>query len=438
MQNIITMPPPSDFEIDSFRLKIPLDKCKILSHELNTTYLTINAETSEIVNEKTNKGINVGSDYMKVYITIRTFNDRITSLEKNKKSMLLDRDKIKSVNVAPSQFLVITINSKLLRDKYLDRITWNNIELIYDRIMNYKASYCDYHTFVNSDVIDVDFCRNVQIPNWQECKSYILDNLKPTKKLDFGVHEFNRKDNIGLQFGIREKSSYTKPYIKIYHKYIELTTKSKLFAEQCLNDAKDVPKDLFRVEYTLNNRDHYRRYKLYKQGYGSQQIVASALSDMLSLSNEKKEYIASHMFSYQFDEGIYKIKSPRKKSITYSQGRNAMYEKLQVSTPKHLYLYMLLQSIKEYGDYDYNLSLIITELESVGFNKRTLQRAKKDVYSMFSRLSTKEQDNILDKENESKRMEIEYLQILESVKKSIEQIGINELHYKQKTGVNFS
>ena len=86
---------------------------------------------------------------------------------------------------------------------------------------------------------------------------------------------------------------------------------------------------------------------------------------------------------------------------------------------------MLLQSIKEYGDYDYNLSLIITELESVGFDKRTLQRAKKDVYSMFSRMSTKEQDIILDKENESKRMEMEYLQVLESVKKSIEQIGIN-------------
>ena len=41
---------------------------------------------------------------------------------------------------------------------------------------------------------------------------------------------------------------------------------------------------------------------------------------------------------------------------------------------------------------------------------------------MFSKLSTKDQDIILDKENEYKR-------IMLSVQKSIEQIGINELHY---------
>jgi hypothetical protein len=99
-----------------------------------------------------------------------------------------------------------------------------------------------------------------------------------------------------------------------------------------------------------------------------------------------------------------------------------MYEQYGISTPKHLFIYMLLQSIKEYGTVDYNLSLIIEELESIGFNKRTLQRSKKEIYAMFAKLSTKEQDIILDKENE-------WTRIMLSVQKSIEQIGINELHY---------
>ena len=432
MQNIITSPPPSDFEIDSFRLKIPFEKCKILSPELNQLYLTINSNTSEIISKQLNNKINVGTDYMKLWVQIKSINDRLETIEYHENNFLLDKEKSKPIVVAPTQFVIVTIHSKLLKSDYLDRITWNNIESVYNMLMSYKVFYCDYHTFLHSDILDIDFCRNVQIPNWSECKSYIIEHLKPSTELGRGINEFNQKDNIGLQFGTRENSSYTKPYIKIYHKYIELTTKSKLFAERYLskqilgglhsqNYVIDIPTDLFRVEYTLKDKKHYQKYNLYKQVNGKK-VVANSLSDMLSLSNEKKEYIASHMFSYQFVEGIYKMKPAPKKKFTYSQGRNAMYQQYEITTPKHLYVYMLLQSIKEYGDAKYNLSLIIDELESVGFNKRTLQRSKKEIYSMFSKLSTKEQDIILDKENEYKR-------IMLSVQKSIEQIGINELHY---------
>lgn len=421
MQNIITSPPPSDFEIDSFRLKIPFEKCKILSPDLNQLYHTVNTLTSEIIDSKINNKINVGTDYMKLWIQIKSINDRLETIEYHENNFLLDKEKAKPIVVAPTQFVIVTIHSKLLKSDYLDRITWNNIESVYNMLMSYKVFYCDYHTFLHSDILDIDFCRNVQIPNWSECKTYIVEHLKPSTELGRGINEFNQKDNVGLQFGTRENSSYTKPYIKIYHKYIELTTKSKLFTERYLNGAIDIPTDLFRVEYTLKDKKHYQKYNLYKQVKGKK-VVANSLSDMLSLSNEKKEYIASHMFSYQFVEGIYKMPSPPKKKFTYSQGRNAMYQQYEITTPKHLYVYMLLQSIKEYGDVNYNLSLIIDELESVGFNKRTLQRAKKEIYSMFSKLSTKEQDIILDKENEYKR-------IMLSVQKSIEQIGINELHY---------
>ena len=421
MQNIITTPPPSNFEIDSFRIKIPLDKCKILSHDLNQLFETYNTYTGERIESKINNKINVGTDYMRLWVQILSINTRLDSIEKNAKSIILDIDKVKSVNIAPVQYVVITIHSKLLKSNYLNRITWNNIESVYSMLMSYKAIYCDYHTFLNSDILDIDFCRNVEIPNWSECKSYIIEHLKPTKDLSFGINEFNQKDNVGLQFGTREKSSYTKPYIKIYHKYIELTTKSKLFTERYLKDAIDIPNDLFRVEYTLKDKKHYQKYGLYKQVKGKQKVVANSLSDMLSLSNEKKEYIASHMFAFQFNSGIYKSKPMPRKKFIYSSARNQMYEQYGISTPKHLFIYMLLQSIKEYGDASYNLSLIIEELESIGFNKRTLQRSKKEVFSMFSKLSAQDQNVILDKENEYNKT---YL----FVQQSIFNLGINDLH----------
>jgi hypothetical protein len=405
MQNVITTPPPSDFEIDSFRLKIPYDSCNVLSTELEQLYLTINSNTSEIISERLNNRINVGTDYMKLWIQVQSQNARVESKDKGRKA------------IAPKKYIVVTVHSKLLGSRYLDRITMENVIHVYNAIMNYNVFYCDYHTFLHSDVLDIDFCRNVQISNWNECKSYILEHLKPTKQLNKGCYEFKSKDNVGLQFGTRDKSSYTAPYIKIYHKYLELTTKSILFTEKYLNDAIDIPNDLFRVEYTLRDKKHYKGYK-----------IGSKLIDMLSLSSEKKEHIASHMFSFQFNEGIYAKNKPRVKRDLYGDERVKYqphlleYKRLGITTPKHLYIYLLLQSIKNYGNIDHNIELIIQELNSVGFDRRTLQRARKEIFTMFSKLPTKEQDAILDNENEYKR-------IMQSVMKSIELIGINESHY---------
>lgn len=400
MQNVITTPPPSDFEIDSFRLKIPYDSCNVLSTELEQLYLTINSNTSEIISERLNNRINVGTDYMKLWIQVQSQNARVESKDKGRKA------------IAPKKYIVVTVHSKLLGSRYLDRITMDNVIHVYNAIMKYNVFSCDYHTFLHSDVLDIDFCRNVQIPNWNECKSYILEHLKPTKQLNKGCYEFKSKDNVGLQFGTRDKSSYTAPYIKIYHKYLELTTKSILFTEKYLNNAIDIPSDLFRVEYTLRDKKHYKGYD-----------IGSKLIDMLNLSSGKKENIASHMFSFQFNEGIYAKSKPRKKPSI-----KAEYEKLGITTPKHLYIYLLLQSIKNYGNIDYNIELLIQEVNSVGFNKRTLQRTRKEIFTMFSKLPTKEQDSILDNENEYKR-------IMQSVMKSIELIGINEAHYFGKNSL---
>ena len=82
MQDIITTPPPSDFEVDSFRIKIPYDDCKILSPELDQLYLTINSNTSEIISERFNNRINVGTDYMKLWIQVRSYNALVQTKHK--------------------------------------------------------------------------------------------------------------------------------------------------------------------------------------------------------------------------------------------------------------------------------------------------------------------------------------------------------------------
>lgn len=394
MQDIITTPPPSNFEIDSFRIKIPYQDCKILSNELDQLYLTINSNTSEIVNERLNNRINVGTDYMKLWIQVRSYNALVQTKHKGTYANL------------PQKYIVITVHSKLLRSLYLDRITLQNVHLIYDAIMEYKVFYCTRKTFLNSDVLDIDFCRNVQIPNWPECKSYIIEHLRRTRELNRGCYEFKSKDNVGLQFGTRDKSTYTNPYIKIYHKYLELTTKSKQFSEMYLNSAIDIPNDLFRVEYTLRDKKHYKRYDL-----------GSRLIDMLSIPNHKKEYIASHMFSYQFDSGIYKTNEPRKKPKLKKE-----FLDMGIKTSSDMLVYLLLQSIKNYGDMHYNLELLFDEIDSAQFPRSTRKRLQNRFNDILAKLPTKEQDAIINNELEFKRTMMQ-------VQKSIEQIGINEQHY---------
>lgn len=392
MQDIITTPPPSDFEIDSFRLKIPYHDCKILSHELDQLYLTINSNTSEIVNERLNNRINVGSEYMKLWIQVRSYNALVQTKHKG------------TYANSPKKYVVVTIHSKLLKSSYLDRITLDNIRMIYDAVMSYKVFYCDYRTFLNSEVLDIDFCRNVQIPNWQECKSYILEHLKKTRDLNRGCYEFKGKDNVGLQFGTRDKSTYTNPYIKIYHKYLELTTKSKQFTEMYLDNAVGIPTDLFRVEFTLRDKKHYKRYGL-----------DSELIAMLQIPNYKKEYIASHMFSFQFENGIYKMHEPRKKTKLKKELLD-----MNIKTTSDMLVYLLLQSIKNYGDMNYNLELLFDELDSAQFPRSTRKRLQNRFTDILERLPTKEQDKILKNEHEYK---IAMLQI----DRSIKNIGINEL-----------
>ena len=394
MQDIITTPPPSDFEVDSFRIKIPYHDCKILSPELDQLYLTINSNTSEIMNERLNNRINVGTDYMKLWIQVRSYNALVQTKHKGTYANL------------PQKYIVVTVHSKLLRSQYLDRITLKNIHLVYDALMNYKVFYCTRKTFLSSDVLDIDFCRNVQIPNWSECKSYIIQHLRRTRELNRGCYEFKSKDNIGLQFGTRDKSTYTNPYIKIYHKYLELTTKSKQFAEMYLNDAIDIPSDLFRVEYTLRDKKHYKRYGL-----------GSRLIDMLQIPNHKKELIASHMFSYQFDSGIYKTNEPRKKPTLKKE-----FLDMGIKTSSDMLVYLLLQSIKNYGDMHYNLELLFDELDSAQFPRSTRKRLQNRFNDILAKLPTKEQDAILKNEHEYKLMMMQ-------VQRSIKQIGINEEHY---------
>jgi hypothetical protein len=138
---------------------------------------------------------------------------------------------------------------------------------------------------------------------------------------------------------------------------------------------------------------------------------------MLSIPNHKKELIASHMFSYQFDSGIYKTNEPRKKPKLKKE-----FLDMGIRTSSDMLVYLLLQSIKNYGDMHYNLELLFDEIDSAQFPRSTRKRLQNRFNDILAKLPTKEQDAIINNELEFKRTMMQ-------VQRSIEQIGINEQHY---------
>ncbi len=145
-------------------------------------------------------------------------------------------------------YLVVLINSKLLEYQYLNGISMNNIELIYNNLMKCKVFYCTFEQFLTwGKVADIDIKKDVQIN-----KDDLLKGIKeletasiPRAKVTEGVKAFNTRNNIGIQWNERETASASKPFVKIYHKE----------TESSLSDSKQVRKDETPFFDTYVNRE---------------------------------------------------------------------------------------------------------------------------------------------------------------------------------------
>jgi hypothetical protein len=145
-------------------------------------------------------------------------------------------------------YLVVLINSKLLEYQYLNGISMNNIELIYNNLMKCKVFYCTFEQFLTwGKVADIDIKKDVQIN-----KDDLLKGIKeletasiPRAKVTEGVRSFNNRNNIGIQWNERETASASKPFVKIYYKEIESS----------LSDAKQLRKNETPFFDTYVNQD---------------------------------------------------------------------------------------------------------------------------------------------------------------------------------------
>jgi len=241
--------------IDSFKIRIPVNLVKIISPSLSK-WILVNESTGEIAKDYNRK------EFCKLENIRYALETQITSNQK------------------PMPFLIILINSKVLKKNYFDGITTDNVKQIYKEIINQQIVEFSFKDFYNSECTDVDFKMDFKNRNLLKSIRSLKKHAKPSTKKGYGFKSFERNNNVGIEFSDRKTTAFkTNPYLKIYDKEIELNNKSLEFSDQHLKEYDY--KDLGRIETTVKNKKHFKSL-----GYNK-----TTLEYILKASKAKKQLI---------------------------------------------------------------------------------------------------------------------------------------------------
>lgn len=250
-----------------------------------------------------------------------------------------------------------------MRQNYFDGITLNNIRSAYDYIIDIGAFTCSYNDFLQGSVSDIDICVNYRLdaPSLHQSLKRLPTFSAQSKHRYFHLialkNKFGKLHNLGIDINTRQKAKPSLPYFKIYHKELELLSKSALFYNTYLFPNYDI-KNLCRSEFTIKSYKHKKRL---------QKVGLPEFTTLVQYLNiPKKILLAVH------DTGIssYTIKrQPRSEIIGLSPNDTLLYHFMQLA-------------IKNGSDID-DLKHVLNQFEG---SRRT--RVKDKINTLYSKYLT--------------------------------------------------
>lgn len=205
------------------------------------------------------------------------------------------------------EYLVLQVSAKMCKQSYFDGITLKNYKSIVDDINSFKVVGITYDDFLDGLVSDIDICINQLIDekSLRTAFAFILHNPKPSKKPL--LHHISKTHpqkgiiNLGLDFNKREKATNTSPYCKIYHKGIELETKSNAFYTAYLAPLnRTFLNNIVRYEFTIKANKH-KEY-LRKEGLLTSEL--KTMHDLLLIDNNELTNIAKSGLKHYLEDNV--------------------------------------------------------------------------------------------------------------------------------------
>lgn len=251
--------------MDSLKVRIPLSEVTITNQGVFGSKYIVDAESGDVESEYKQKRYKVSKEGITTSFGLES---QVGADQK--------------VN----EYLVILFNSKLLQHKYFEGITLDNIEFVYTQIQGLGVAYFTYETFLKAEATDVDYKQDYFVTLFDKMTQYIYSHAKPSRKVGRGCNVFDKRHNKGIEFGNRDTASPANPYLKIYHKGLELLHSSKVFYAKYLNHSDVDVKNMARVEFTIKNKKHFKKH----------QVEDTTLGALLGISQSKLQEILKHTF----------------------------------------------------------------------------------------------------------------------------------------------
>jgi len=325
--------------IDSATILVPYDQFLEFPQGIFDEYIEINSDTAEELT-KTNKPI------------VNEFNGI-----KTRASLF---------HIINKRYVAITINSKMLRGRYLEGITFKNFPHIREYLeftlkCKFYPNFIDYTLVFDCD-FKGDFFQDISnysemLRGYSKCAGAKLYYSKKVSYLE-------AKQVSGLQFVNRNDASIRTPFVKIYDKHDELLNNSYDFYDNYIRNKVDnlQLKDLKRLEVTVRNKEHFKALK----------IESTLLKDVLFLSSATiKEIIKTLLF----------------KHIEYYQpvSEEKIYHKNRLCMPKdYLCVQMIIILMQENN---YSLAQCLQLLDSFpGLTDNTKSNIKRTLKDSFKKV----------------------------------------------------
>jgi len=228
--------------IDSLKLRIPIEKVKILNPILGDEFYVFSTRTGEEIKDHNFKK----NSYFHESKGCKTF-------------YKIERQIGKSGSV--STYLIILFTSKILGVDYFKGIQASTVLDSYERLMDQEVVFISFEDFMFGECTDTDIKIDL-IPRVAATK--VIDSIyalaKPKKKAIEACSIYRRKTNLGIQFALRKTSKYVScPYLKFYEKIRELKYNSEVFYQNNFSNAP-LPNELLRIETTIKNKKHFKHF----------------------------------------------------------------------------------------------------------------------------------------------------------------------------------
>ena len=264
--------PQEKTNLDSLKIRIETSKIEITNIELRGTKITVLKETAEVLREFKDNALKFSNNGISTRFAIEIM--PINSFGERK------------------EYLTMLVNSKLLKSRYIEGITLDNIRLVYNELQSYKVAKFTFKDFLNGACTDIDFKTDRRVPmkDFEEVLQTFKDNSRLSQEKEKGYRPFGGPMNKGIEFSKRATTKFiTNPFWKLYHKELELNSNSLKFKNCYLQDTN--LKDLVRFEFTIKNKKHLKALEL----------ESNTLEYILNISELKKKEMLSNSIKAHLD-----------------------------------------------------------------------------------------------------------------------------------------